>query len=232
MVDSRLPSVQIRDIQLSIGDALVNVVSRNIDEILTKVQKSMNALQSKFFSYLATSAGVIGANQSPNFPGIDLPQPDFKPLSVFYQDRKEKKFGGSGASFFLYSGYLKGYLERTNPVSKFGKPIVTLVRPGVQNDIQFTSFKTRGGFKKTIRASNDPYSLLPQLQGIFGRIFVDLFPKLKDFDAYKTANFFPPTIAYRLDNYKGRKDRAFMTQYMQWWLQVKGKDALRKAIAA
>lgn len=236
-----------------------NLVGKLIERRMKKIENAAIALQMRFFKYLAVGAGVIGSDKAPVFPDIDLPQPVFKPLKtagtnasanrvakVFgtktakvqrsYKDRKNA-MGLPGNSFFLFKGKLQNYLSSVaNPVSMFGKP-----------NVFFTEFGQAGSFRIYSTARGESGKI--KLSGLYtvsgnrskkdfktsnriGKMSVDLFPKLMgQLQSGTSAQDlgFPRTMAYRLDNFQGGKDRHFMPQYIQWWVRVKGREMMRRA---
>ncbi len=182
------------------------LVGKSIERRITKIETAALRLQAGMFKYIAVSAGVIGADKSPVFEDIDLPQPDFKPLSTgpardLKADRVAKAFGNKtsrtnrsykdrknamglpGNSFFLYKGKLKNYLSGVgNPISIFGKPNVYFTEFGKQGSfrVYYTSRTTAGLVKLSglFTSSGNASKKSFASSNRIGKISVDLFPKL------------------------------------------------------
>lgn len=243
----------------AVQQMIEGLIGKLIERRMKKIEAAAILLQSRFFKYLATSAGVIGADKAPLFDGIDLAQPDFKPLKEAggnersarmaeflgkgtgraprsYKDRKNA-MGLPGNSFFIFKGKLQGYLASVaNPISMFGKPNVFFTEFGQAGS--FRIYSTAKGEAGKIKLSN-LYTVSGnrskkdfKSSNRIGKMSVDLFPKLPgELQVGTSAQDlgFPRTMAYRLDNFQGGQDRHFMPQYIQWWVRVKGREMMRKA---
>lgn len=243
----------------TIQDILFGMVGSAIERNVKKIETAAINLQTKMFKYLANSAGLIGYDKAPTFDGITLPQPTFKDLSTAngfnatkakiakgfgtkapktwksYAEKK-KQMGYSGNAFFLYKGVLQRYLSsQANPVSMFGKPVVTFLERG--NGDLTRAYNTAKGqrgnvtVKVTNNTTGNPSKKQFMNSGLAGRIVVNLFPKVKELTTDMNAgDYFPRTIAYRIDNFHGQQNRYFLGQYMEWWMTVKGNEMLRKTV--
>lgn len=225
------------DVADTIASAVVKLVNQSVKRTLTKVDNAAVKLQRRMFSYLASSSGIIDSSGAPTLPGITLAQPKFKPLAPDYVKTKWKKLGVSkNDHFYLKSGYLKRYLSNIgNPLTTFGNPTVSWERPGQRGSTaMYSGNKTGGFYAQYFDPKGTPTEKFNALKTRLGAITVDLYPKvpgelhlgMRMGDYFKGAK----TIAYRLDNYQGGRNREFMPQFMQWWLRTKGTQALKGAL--
>lgn len=206
-------------------DAAINrLVNKSVVYTMQLIQKRAVNLQGKFFSYLATSAGIIGRSVSDSvvsFPSVDgaglkLGSSTWPQLDPFYNVRKKKGFN----RFFYNTGALRSDLLRQNAITKFGMPMVEYFdQAGVP---QASSYKTKLGIKTNPGLNKS---------GPLGSIEIDFFPRV-DSRLYVTMppNFYKKffgtrKMGFKLDNEKAK--RPFMGQYMEWWIKVKGRQILK-----
>lgn len=226
-----------------VGDTIAanvdRMVANSVRRTLTKVNNAVLKLQRGMFSYIATNSGIINSGEAPKFKGIFLSQPRFKELAPDYYKRKKKKLGSlvGDSSFYMYSGYLKRYFNGIgNPLTTFGTPTIIWNRPGQRGYTASTFGNSSQGYtQEYFTSKGNPTNSFKALKRSLGTITVDLYPRIEGSlhegmvmgQYFKTAK----TIAYRLDNYHGGRNREFMPQFLEWWLRVKGKQVLRKAVS-
>lgn len=231
-----------------IGEAIYNAVGKlvksDVDATMTKVQNAAINLQKKMFAYLASSsAGVINSTAAPQFQGIDLPQPNFLELKPDYAKRRSRKQGLNTNKrqpdrFYLFSGYLRRYLTSVgNPLTVFGTPVIVYRRPGLFGSTAVYTSGKNGFDEKLFDYKNAKKSSFTPLATKLGAVQVDMLPNVTKRDGelkidMKMGTYFTgaKTIAYRLDNFQGKHYREFMPQYLQWWVRVKGKAAVKGAL--
>jgi hypothetical protein len=219
----------------SIEQSLETAAGNAIKKIVQQLRTKMKNLQSKMMVYLATSSGAIGTEAAPSFPGITFGQPTFKELTPDYLARKRT----SGNDFYRYSGKLKRDLKKTSNSGNniFGVPTVTFIRKGQggktavvntagSRQVEVNIFTKTGGRSKSFVG----------LKSDLGTISVDLYPELRVLSMDKTSVrritdlFENDKIGAKFSNYRGKFNRSFLPQYMQWWLRVKAQEELRRAL--
>ena len=230
---------EFKDFAEVIEEKLNVLVADSIKRTINKIRLRMIKLQQLMLPYVASNMTDIAAPRT--FPDISLPQPSWpKELSPDYYAKKRREFKRSGHSFkgdsyFYFKGYLQKYFSakgRANVFSNFGTPTVILTREGQRgstgvytqgNSLNIKFFDAKGG-----KLKGDFKGLKTKI----GRIQVDLYPKVKGrlFSGMSMGDYFPAQIAYRLDHYKGGQHREFMPQFMEWWLRVKAREALKGAL--
>lgn len=231
----------IQRVKDKLNAAVSNLVGKEIEKYMLLIEAKAVNLQNNFFRYLAVSAGVIGVSRAPTFNGISLPQPQWAPLTLDYVARK--KGTGKSDDFFLYTGALQKYFLTSagSAVGKFGKPVVTFSQGGQGGYTkEYTTLKTKSAIKSTgvlTPKGNASKASFKISNSAFGKISIDLFPRVVSFSGqFNTSRFFPKVVSYKLDNaqHEGNKpgghsdrSRQFMGQYMQWWLRVKGREMLQ-----
>jgi hypothetical protein len=220
----------------SVEDSVERLIGNTVKKTMLQVQNKMKTLQRSMMVYLATSAATIGVESAPTFPGINFGQPVYKPLTPDYLARKPI---GVSNDFYRYSGRLQRDLKKTrnNGNNVFGVPTVTYVRRGQGGKTAiYNTVGSRQIEVKIFTAKGNSSTNFVGLKSDLGRISVDLYPELRVLTADKsslrriTDLFDNDLIGAKFSNYRGRFNRSFLPQYMQWWLRVKAKEALRRAI--
>lgn len=214
-----------------IQQTINRMVDETVEEYIRRIRSRSIQIQRTFFQYLVTKAGVFGSNNSPVFPGIQQGQPNFKELSPEYLVYKKKI---TVNNYYVNTGKLQRYLERINPINKFGTPIVYFERRGqrgssrVYQTRKTTESVVARNYTKTGRASK---SFEPLKTGSVGKIIIDMFPLIQgSFANFEAEEAFATNqeVSYKLNNYQGRKERSFFPQYMEWWVRVRSKEILKE----
>lgn len=216
---------QFKEVSKTIDEAINRLVNKSLSYTIQILQKRAVNVQSKFFSYLATSAGVLGrstTNSMFSMPAIDAGTPmglgatTWPQLDPYYNIRK-----GKGENrFFLYTGKLKNDLRGQNAVSKFGLPMIQYFDE--DGNLKASSLKTRmgvrtrPGFNKNQPLGHISIDLFPR---VTGELKVDMGP------AFYKKFFSSYGMGYKMDNWRSK--RPFMGQYMEWWIKVKGLQIVR-----
>jgi hypothetical protein len=232
--------------------AVNRLIGNSVSKTLTNINKRVLKFHTKMFSYLASQAGVINSGAAPEFMGLTgMSQPKYNQLGALkkYRNKGEKKSRKynylkrkqtllktlvGGFSYYLYSGYLQKYLNNTDPTTTFGKPQILYNRKGAKGSMRqtFTNVSKKGPkyideFIDSKSTEMKPSDFKP-LKNL-GEFQVDLYPKItKITKSMSFQDIFPDKVAYRLDNYRGGKNRQFMPQYMKWWAEVKLKNLLKE----
>lgn len=238
----------IENIPKVLDTTLSRLVNRSLDYTLKIVQNRINRVQDKFFTTMVSAnTGIFGGSSRsfslPTQEGISLMSPPKWPdLSYEYNNyRKPARYRNR---FFINKGELKNTMRGLSADRIFGKPTVTYTQPGMGGSSSVYSSKPRGGYSqastngKGVKITNGKF----QSNGQLGTISIDFFPKLKT--GFKQAygpqfykEFFgqkqsggkggkPVFVGMKLDNHIAH--RSFIGHYMEWWMKVKGKQALSK----
>ena len=221
-----------------INDVLYRLINKSVDYTLVLIEKRVQTVQARFFTYLVNASGIIGASGTPSLQGDGqeklLTIPPWPRFRKDYASSKNKTYRNR---FFIDKGQLKATLQGMNSNRIFGKPTVFFLQPGQSNKYRTFQSKDRGGYLST-----NPKGFKPTQQ--IGNISIDFFPKLETgFKTQYKAKFFkdffnqkqtapaghkPVFVGMKLDN-KYTK-RPFIGQYMQWWVKVKAKQSVLKGI--
>lgn len=195
-------------------NAAVNRRARLVEQAVIKVQ-------GQFYSTLA--ALTIGASGP---PALDGWTPTWRELSESYSKRKKAK-GKTG--FYNYSGKLKQSLLRSKATTTFGTPLVFLDSGGTYRSQRvYTNPATGAG----VTSKGVPFSLA-KLKNLRHTISVDIYPKIPGSIKgmrLDEGEYFSDNIAIKMTNYKGGRWRPILVHYMNWWLETRARDAIRKAI--
>lgn len=227
--------------------AVNKLIGNSVSKTLTNISKKVLKFHSRMFVYLASQSGVINSGSAPTFDKLSgMTQPKYNQLGSLkkyrttnsrpydYLKRKQKLLGKlkGGFSYYLYTGFLEKYFRRATPLNTFGKPQIVYVGRGRAGSLRITESTKSGSFKDKFIDSNQvkmkATDFIPlKKAGEFG---IDLYPKVKKITkSMRMGDYFTDKVAYRLDNYRGGKNRQFMPQYMKWWAEVKLKNLLKES---
>jgi len=222
-----------------INDVLYRLINKSLDYTLVLIEKRIDNIQSRFFTYLANASGIIGASNTPSLQSDGkeklLSIPNWPRFRKDYASKKNKSYRNR---FFINTGELKHTLQGMSANKIFGKPVVFFLQPGQNNKYRTFESRPKGGYLST-----NPKGFKPTQQ--IGTISIDFFPKLQtDFKTQYGPKFFrdffnqkqstpaghkPVFLGMKLDNHYTK--RPFIGQYMQWWVKVKAKQSVLKGIA-
>lgn len=208
-------------------DLYENRINLLVTETLQKtVQTKANRLKdqlikvhNQFFTLMADT--IVGAEKAPKLQGYT---PTWKQLDPEYTSRRELEADIPEEEFFRFTGTLETKLASLKPTTYLGKPSITVK----QSLTQSKSKKLKDHRSKFI-------------------ISVDLFPKINgtisDLDEAEVFDHVASSwvstggrskknpkipLSYKLKSYQGQGDRPFLTYYMEWWLNVKTKNLMRR----
>lgn len=235
------------DVDNILSSIVSRMTARTIEATFMRVRNEILSSHQTMFKYLATKANVIGAT-----PGSNPTLAGFKPLADATVDRKARLFGRLGvpydpASFYYHSGGLMRYFEgKASPRAIFGEPKMSWVRFADGGYYEYTT-NSRGQFRKRLFSDTNKAlkgTKLGKMSKELGAIAVDLYPKVEgkiargmsmhkyfkseSSDSGKTGT--KTLVAYKLENFRGGRDREFMPQFMRWWLNNYMRKRLRKAV--
>lgn len=240
--------VAIENIPKVLDTTLTRLVNRSLDYTLKIVQNRLARVQGKFFTTMVSNnIGIIGSSSGtfslPATEGVSLMAPPKWP-DLHYEYNQYRKPARYRNRFFINQGQLKNSLRGLNAERIFGKPTVQYIQPGKRGSSMTYNSRSGGGYSKSamngqgVKITNGKF----QSNGQLGTIQIDFFPKLKtgfksaygsqfykDFFGQKqtsNANGRPVFIGMKLDNSKAH--RSFIGHYMEWWMKVKGKQAISK----
>lgn len=192
-----------------------------INRRVKNIQKELKVVQANFYTTLA--AMTIGADGPPDLDGWT---PTWRELSADYLKKKRRK---NKEGFYNFSGKLKQSLLRSKATTTFGTPLIYVGEGGsYRNQRVYTNPKTGAG----ITAKGTPFAL-DKLKNLRYTLSVDLYPRVKENIRslrIDEGNYFSDNIAMKMTNYKGARWRPILVHYMNWWLENRARDAVRKAI--
>lgn len=188
-----------------------------------KLDTELTKLQGQFFLGLATAA--INVDTPPN---LGIYTPKWKPLDEKYKRRSKKQ----GKGFYNFRGQLRQSLLRSKALTAFGRPLITVSGVGRYN--RKAAYVVPSGGRNLGRTPTGGVVALGNIKNVLPRaIIIDLYPKVSEPIANGSLNegeYFSEKIAVKMTNYKGGRDRPILVNYMNWWLDVKARQTVRKVL--
>ena len=204
-----------------IGAMIMNASLRVTSNRVVKIQAEVDRLQSNFFTTLAMK--TIGAESAPSLGAYT---PNWEDLSTSYTSRKKKR----GKGFYQYTGRLRQSLLRSKATTAFGKPLVLLTSGGRYRDQNVYVQNNRA---RTVVGKFVSLESLRRNKSIQAAIIVDIYPTLTESlkrGKIDEGKYFSDNIAIKMTNYKGKRWRPILAPYMNWWLEVKAREAVRRGL--
>lgn len=204
-----------------IGGMILGASDKVMENRVIKVRREIDRLQDQFFLQLAQK--TIDAQAAPN---LGVFTPTWKGLAPVYATKKKKQ----GKGFYNYSGKLKQSLLRSKAVTAFGRPLISL---GSGGRFRNQNVYVQNNRARTIKGKPIALDSLVKNKSLQKSIIVDLYPRLTESLKQGRINegkYFSDKIAIKMTNYRGGRDRPILKNYMNWWLEVKAKEAVRRGL--
>ena len=205
-----------------IGNTLDATIGNAVDAYMNRkeklIERNLLKLQGEFFKTLALM--TINAANAPNLGEYT---PTWKPLDPGYTARKQKR----GKGFYNFRGGLKRSLMASKATTSLGTPVV-MTDAYAQSPAGKARYTYTNG-----TARRDSGSIVAKGKYEVKRVFsIDLYPKvMEDIDEdMPFGNYFSKNIAVKMTNYRGQQDRPILANFMNWWLDVKAKQIVMKAL--
>jgi len=204
-----------------IGGMIMGSSDKVMENRVIKVRKEVDRLQDQFFLQLAQK--TIDVQSAPSLGAFT---PTWKKLDPDYASRKKKL----GKGFYNYSGKLKQSLLRSKAVTAFGRPLVSL---GSGGKFRNQNVYVQNNRARTVKGKPIALDALVRNKSLQKSIIVDIYPRLTESlnkGRINEGKYFSDKIAIKMTNFRGGRDRPILKNYMNWWLEVKAKEAVRRGL--
>lgn len=214
------PAVRIRN---RIESALNTAIGRITTENMKLIQKKLDRLQRSFFISLARMA--IGVDEPPD---LGRYTPEWKPLTPTYARRRKREKGISEGQYYLRTGGLRRSLSQSKAITSFGRPVIELRKAGSVNRKRAFVFDQIAQLAESGR-----FVSLKDIKNVRFVISIDLFPKVKE--SLKSGRihenrYFSEKISVKMTNFRGKRERPILAQFMNWWLDVRARNLVRSVL--
>lgn len=232
--------------QKSLDRLIGRVVESNLDQAYKmgeRLKRGLTRMNMLFYRVLSQKA--VGVTSAPDF-GPEIGPSGWKPLSQKYMTQK-------GNDLFYYNkGELGSWLDSASAAELLGPPKVmlnverkrvgeiqgfqrTVVRTSTRGKkwiqtLTFADYRSTGmrGFIKSAELiqylqpslSVTPFSRMPS--GFAGSKSIAVWLTGKQRDSKGKY------LAYRFLNFRGREDRPIVSEYLDWWMNVRVKRLVEK----
>lgn len=164
-------------------------IKERAEAVGREAQTEIEEANHDFFSIMA--AKIVGVSQVPNLDGVSVPR--WKPLNPQYLRRKEKR---RSPGFYKFTGNMNTVLRRMNGTTFLGR-----VSMQIGNRSSLAPFSAEG-----VTSLRKGYRITLRLTG------------LNDVSAgHPEENLNSQMLAYKLTNFRGRRQRTILGPYLRWW---------------
>lgn len=209
-----------------VGNTLFTMVEEGFEdrfaEVADRLEKHVQAVQKDFFDIMAIKAIDVSGP-----PDLGSYTPTWKALTTKYLAAKGK--AGFSTNFYKRTGALQTSLQKLNPLTVLGKPVVRF-KPSSGSGVsgRYERWQGAGSRRFVVRDSRGRFTSTPKnIKAIIG---VNPYSKLPDVDEVDEIKVLGKEIGSKLKNPGGKRQRPILRNYLNWWLETKIAEAMAKAL--